>query len=153
LKPDSDYFGLDTTPAPGRFTSADPLLSSGSIYDPQTWNLYSYTLNNPLKYVDPFGLYEWDASLGGSATDEELKKRKGGQKILDRRNDFRNALAKAASDATSKSLNEKQRAEINRAVKAYGPEGHGERCVGSIWKNFRWSKSGNRLRRRTRVAA
>jgi RHS repeat-associated protein len=70
----------------GRFTSADPLLSSGTIYDPQTWNRYSYTLNNPLKYVDPFGLYEWDASLGGSATDDDLKKRKGGQKIIDRRN-------------------------------------------------------------------
>jgi RHS repeat-associated protein len=107
----------------GRFTSADPLLSSGSIYDPQTWNRYSYTLNNPLKYIDPLGLYEWDASLGGSATDDELKKRKGGQKIIDRRNDFRSALAKAASAGTSKSLNERQRGDINRAVKAYGTEG------------------------------
>lgn len=41
----------------GRFISPDPLLSSGTINDPQTWNRYSYTVNNPLKYTDPLGLY------------------------------------------------------------------------------------------------
>ena len=40
----------------GRFTSVDPLLSSGNGYDPQTWNRYIYTLNCPLRYTDPFGL-------------------------------------------------------------------------------------------------
>lgn len=107
----------------GRFTSPDPLLSSATIYDPQTWNRYGYVLNNPLRYIDPLGLYEWDASLGGSATDEELKKRKGGQKIIDRRNEFRNALSKAAADATNKSLTEAQRTAIQRSVNAYGTEG------------------------------
>src|SRR4030095_5312243 len=69
-----DYFlARYYSSAQGRFTSSDPLLSSATVYDPQTWNRYSYTLNNPLKYIDPFGLYVWDASLGGSATDEELK--------------------------------------------------------------------------------
>ena len=42
----------------GRFTSPDPLLSSGRIEDPQTWNRYPYVLNNPLEYIDPSGLYE-----------------------------------------------------------------------------------------------
>ncbi len=107
----------------GRFTSADPLLSSGSIDDPQTWNRYSYTLNNPLKYTDPFGLYEWEASLGGSATDDELKKRKGGQKIIDRRNEFRQGLTAAAKAAGSNKLTADQRAEITRGVNAYGTEG------------------------------
>jgi RHS repeat-associated protein len=40
----------------GRFTSPDPLLSSGMASAPQTWNRYSYALNNPLKYIDPTGL-------------------------------------------------------------------------------------------------
>ena len=113
------YFALTA----GRFTSTDPLLSSATIYDPQTWNRYAYVLNNPVRYVDPLGLYEWDASLGGSATDEELKQRKGGQKIIDRRNEFRNGLAKAAEHAMSKSLNARERAEIQRAVNSYGTEG------------------------------
>lgn len=39
----------------GRFTSADPLLSSGIANDPQSWNRYSYTLNNPLNLIDPDG--------------------------------------------------------------------------------------------------
>lgn len=42
--------------AQGRFTSPDPILSSGKPLQPQSWNRYSYTLNNPLKYVDPLGL-------------------------------------------------------------------------------------------------
>lgn len=39
----------------GRFTSVDPLARSASRALPQTWNRYTYTLNNPLKYVDPNG--------------------------------------------------------------------------------------------------
>src|SRR5712664_1800872 len=40
----------------GRFTSVDALLSSGVPGEPQSWNRYSYTINNPLKFTDPSGL-------------------------------------------------------------------------------------------------
>ena len=39
----------------GRFTSPDPLSASGEQIVPQSWNRYSYVLNNPLKLVDPDG--------------------------------------------------------------------------------------------------
>src|SRR5215213_9016118 len=58
-----DEIGLDFAKAryysytQGRFTSPDPLLSSGKASRPQTWNRYSYCLNNPLRYVDKNG--EW----------------------------------------------------------------------------------------------
>jgi RHS repeat-associated protein len=39
----------------GRFVSADPIV--GAVADPQSWNPYSYVLNNPLGYVDPTGKY------------------------------------------------------------------------------------------------
>jgi RHS repeat-associated protein len=41
----------------GRFTSPDPVGHVGvEESDPQTWNLYAYTRNNPLKFSDPDGL-------------------------------------------------------------------------------------------------
>ena len=40
----------------------------------QSWNRYSYVLNNPLRYTDPLGLYVWDGSLGGDTTDDEVRK-------------------------------------------------------------------------------
>lgn len=40
----------------GRFTSPDPLTSSGNVLQPQSWNRYTYCINNPLLYVDPSGL-------------------------------------------------------------------------------------------------
>jgi RHS repeat-associated protein len=40
----------------GRFTSPDPMNSSGIPLLPQTWNRYAYTINNPLLYTDPKGL-------------------------------------------------------------------------------------------------
>ena len=43
-----------TVPVWGRFLSVDPL--GGNPYRPQTWNRYTYALNNPLKYIDPNGL-------------------------------------------------------------------------------------------------
>jgi RHS repeat-associated protein len=42
----------------GRFTSPDPLLSSGRVTQPQSWNRYSYVINRPLRLVDPTGL-DW----------------------------------------------------------------------------------------------
>jgi RHS repeat-associated protein len=38
----------------GRFMSPDSTAYSG-LKNPQSWNLYAYTLNNPLRYVDPTG--------------------------------------------------------------------------------------------------
>src|SRR5207253_2821806 len=39
----------------GRFTSPDPLSAPACAHPnvPQSWNLYTYVLNNPLKLVDP----------------------------------------------------------------------------------------------------
>ena len=39
----------------GRFTAVDPLLASGKSANPQTFNRYSYTSNNPIVRVDPDG--------------------------------------------------------------------------------------------------
>jgi RHS repeat-associated protein len=63
-----DYFGARYYgSALGRFTSADPLLNSGQPWDPQTWNRYSYTLNNPLRYTDPLGLWTWGKCSGNES--------------------------------------------------------------------------------------
>ena len=40
----------------GRFTSPDPLMASATKINPQTFNRYSYVLNNPLNLIDPLGL-------------------------------------------------------------------------------------------------
>jgi RHS repeat-associated protein len=53
----------------GRFTGVDSLLSSAKPNLPQTWNRYAYTLNNPLKYTDPLGLYVF----GADVTDEQRR--------------------------------------------------------------------------------
>jgi len=53
----------------GRWMSPDPVgIFVASVSTPQSWNLYSYTLNNPLKYTDPTGLYCYygDTSAGSS---------------------------------------------------------------------------------------
>jgi RHS repeat-associated protein len=45
--------------AQGRFLSVDPENAGAKKEDPQSWNAYAYSRNNPLKYVDPDGkLYE-----------------------------------------------------------------------------------------------
>jgi len=41
--------------AQGRFTSPDEPFIGQSPLNPQSWNLYSYGLNNPLRYIDPTG--------------------------------------------------------------------------------------------------
>lgn len=39
----------------GRWTSADAPFADQHVEDPQSWNLYSYVRNGPLRYVDPDG--------------------------------------------------------------------------------------------------
>jgi hypothetical protein len=62
----------------GRFTSPDLPFADQHTGDPQSWNLYSYTLNNPLRYTDPTGrgIFErfrnWRAGYG-FRTDEQVQ--------------------------------------------------------------------------------
>ena len=65
-----DYFGARyLSSLQGRFTSVDPMLSSGDITKPQSWNRYSYSYNNPVNLIDINGLYVW----GDGAGEEEKK--------------------------------------------------------------------------------
>ena len=50
-------------PAVGRFLSPDPIILA--LDDTQNFNRYSYCLNNPLRYVDPFGLWYLSFSKSG----------------------------------------------------------------------------------------
>ena len=57
----------------GRFTSTDEPLMDQSPADPQSWNLYSYVRNNPLKYFHPTGqdcVYAGDFSFSGTVSVE-----------------------------------------------------------------------------------
>ena len=52
-----DYFGARYYgSAQGRFTSPDAPFADQHPEDPQSWNLYTYGRNNPLRYFDPTGM-------------------------------------------------------------------------------------------------
>jgi len=100
-----DYFGARYfSNEQGRFTSPDPLLTSGTIYDPQTWNRYAYTIGNPLKYTDPFGMY----ICNGSA--DQCKQIEKGLKNLEK-----------ARDSFKKGSREYK--QLDRARQAFGNAG------------------------------
>ena len=40
----------------GRFMAPDPSGKEIDILNPQSWNGYSYVLNNPIQFFDPDGL-------------------------------------------------------------------------------------------------
>ncbi|MEK7539656.1 MAG: RHS repeat-associated core domain-containing protein [Patescibacteria group bacterium] len=51
-------------PSIGRFLSQDPWF--GDLTNPQSLNKYSYAENNPLKYIDPTGLFAEDTFDSGA---------------------------------------------------------------------------------------
>lgn len=70
-----------------------------------------------LRFLDPVGLWEWDASLCGSYSDDELKKhysKAEAKKILALRKDIRSAIER---------LDKSKDATLRAAGAAYGTEG------------------------------
>ena len=61
----------------GRFTSPDPLAASANPIRPQSWNRYSYSYNNPLRFTDPSGMIAGDfynlngKKIGTDGVDDE----------------------------------------------------------------------------------
>jgi RHS repeat-associated protein len=50
-----DFISRYYSSAQGRFTSPDFPLLDQSVESPQSWNLFSYVMNNPLTFFDPNG--------------------------------------------------------------------------------------------------
>ena len=109
----------------GRFTSSDPLLSSGRVEDPQTWNRYAYVLNNPLNYIDPTGLYEC------KGTADECK---------GFRNNLADAQAKLADIEKKYGKNSDEYTKAQKSLDSYGCESKGGNCMGADGKALKDDK-------------
>ncbi len=60
-----DYFGARYySSALGRWTSPDEPFADQHPEDPQSWNMYGYVRNNPLRSIDPDGKDAWDIVNG-----------------------------------------------------------------------------------------
>jgi len=102
-----DYFGARYFASmQGRFTSADPLLGSARIENPQSWNRYSYVLGNPLKFSDPLGLFEY---LDGTSDNDKKRINTAYEGLVKSRDKY-----KAGSD---------QYKAIEKSLKALGAPG------------------------------
>ena len=114
-----DYFGARYfSGAQGRFTSPDPLLNSGRPWEPQSWNRYSYALNNPLRFVDPSGLYDLD----NTCADDDKKCNKNFAKYAKQLN---KAVTKLNEKLAKGKLSDDERAQLTSALKTLGTENDG----------------------------
>lgn len=78
-----DYFGARyLSGAMGRFTSPDAPLVDQHVGDPQSWNLYSYVRNNPLRYTDPTGRPCLGALFGNHSAESCADELIGGAKAV-----------------------------------------------------------------------
>jgi RHS repeat-associated protein len=95
-----DYFNARYNASTlGRFMTADPSgKEAARLDDPQTWNLYAYTRNNPTTFTDPTGLYTVACSSDAKQCEKEQQ-------------NFENARQK---DLNSKDI------EVQNAAKAWG---------------------------------
>ncbi|MBI5840803.1 MAG: RHS repeat-associated core domain-containing protein [Chloroflexi bacterium] len=53
-----------------QFSQPDSIIPD--LYNPQAWDRYAYTLNNPVRYTDPSGHMAWEGN-GGDDTKEEVE--------------------------------------------------------------------------------
>jgi RHS repeat-associated protein len=107
----NDYFGARYFGSSmGRFLSPDPL--GGSLANPQSLNHYAYAFNNPLKFIDPTGMYVCDDSENCDS-DQDKK--------------FSMALSNAQADVfkmqIEKGLGSNEVEDAQEAINSYGDEG------------------------------
>jgi len=78
--------------------------------NPQSWNMYTYVMNNPLKLVDPSGQFTCASSVSDQQCDNF-------QALLDQ--------AQAAADVLGETVgwDSKQYIDAQRAIDAFGDEG------------------------------
>jgi RHS repeat-associated protein len=58
----------------GRFMTPDPIgIMKQKLRDPQQWNMYSYSRNNPLRFMDPTGMYVADCGSGVKNCDKQIQ--------------------------------------------------------------------------------
>jgi RHS repeat-associated protein len=110
-----DYFGarFDASTL-GRFMTPDPLMNSGHPWNPQSWNRYTYTLNNPLSFTDPTGLWVWGKCTGDATTCDKEKQR------------FRDSVTKAEESLKGLDPKSKEAKALASALKKIGEEGKGD---------------------------
>ncbi len=97
-----DFFQARYASAPqGRFQSPDPAgMFVADPANPQSWNLYAYVMNNPLKYKDPTGMYCVGDGSGGFYDDDN-----GGQTCYDAFAPENNNFASATVNGSSSPVN------------------------------------------------
>jgi len=113
----------------GRFMTPDPLLNSGRPGSPQTWNRYSYALNNPLKIVDPFGLYNLVSHC--------VEGQKGYKSCVANENNIAGNLRKGRDELQKKVDKMKdgpEKARLQAALKAFGTENDENNVFVSVGK-------------------
>ena len=102
-----DYFGARYYAGRiARFTTIDPVQVPTALVDPQQWNRYAYARDNPLRFLDPTGLYVFDPSASESDKDA-----------------FRRGLETAGRAAVSKNLTDLEQDSVGISLDAYGAEG------------------------------
>jgi RHS repeat-associated protein len=111
-----DYFGARYYGSTmGRFLTPDPLLNSGQPWNPQSWNRYTYVENNPVKYIDPTGLYKWSKNCDEGA-DSSCKAE---------RDRFRQSLENLKKAAEGLEKGSEERKAMEKVLSRYGEEGKG----------------------------
>jgi RHS repeat-associated protein len=90
----------------GRFMSPDPANIGVNRLSPQSWNAYSYSLNNPLNLTDPTGMYVCEDSWNCDSANDRA---------------FAKSLADAQTAANKLTGDDKTAAL--RAIAAYGEKG------------------------------
>ncbi|RMG01266.1 MAG: RHS repeat-associated core domain-containing protein, partial [Acidobacteria bacterium] len=115
--------------AHGRFTTTDPLLSTGEPDDPQTWHRYAYALNNPLFYTDPTGMY---VCKGTKDQCEQFAKR-----LAEAKDYLKKIEEKYGKDS-------KQYKKAEAAVNAYGEDETGKKTNNGVIVTFDLKKSGGK---------
>jgi RHS repeat-associated protein len=94
-----DYFGARYFSwAAGRFTSPDAKMFPNKTDDPQSWNKFAYSRNNPLRYVDPNG-EDWEDVLKGTVNALASNNQLGLGRLESRNSDFQ--VGQAIGDALS----------------------------------------------------